>query len=143
MASGLLSRIGSAIAAAAAIAGAIASYLPSSPAKEGPLAHLDEFGPALTGGFAAGIVRTMPEVHAAVSMMVSPLPWNVGVATAAAPLTMAQSRQRGGSSSETNDLLRQILRELGHERGVTKGQIIDALGDAMASSVRVHYGGMR
>ncbi len=143
VASGLMSRIGSAIGAASAVAGAIANFLPHSPAKEGPLSHLDEFGPALTGGVAAGIMRGLPTVHAAVSMMVSPLQGNVGVATAAAPLTMAQSRERGGSASETNDLLRQILRQLGHERGVTKGQIIDALGDTIASSVRVHYGGQR
>ncbi len=49
------------------------NMMPHSPAKEGPLRDLDKFGPALTGGFAAGIRRGLPEVRTAAQMMVEPV----------------------------------------------------------------------
>ncbi len=55
IASGIQNSIGSVIQAAQNVASAIANFLPHSPAKEGPLSKLDEFGPALVHGIASGV----------------------------------------------------------------------------------------
>lgn len=66
LAAGIRSAIGAVSGAISSVVGVIASFLPHSPAKEGPLRDLNTFGPALTHGFAAGILGGLPEVtHAA------------------------------------------------------------------------------
>lgn len=55
IAAGIQNSIGAVISAAQNVANAIANFLPHSPAKEGPLSKLDEFGPALVHGIASGV----------------------------------------------------------------------------------------
>jgi tape measure domain-containing protein len=115
------------------VVAAIGNVLPHSPAKEGPLRYLNEFGPAITGGLAAGIIRGLPAVQTAVNMMVQPIPTVVtGRVNASAMSVITAQRAGGGSSSGVSDRqpiviqfgpqeYRAFVENLGHDIG---GKII-------------------
>ena len=115
------------------------NMMPHSPAKEGPLRDLDKFGPALTGGFAAGIRRGLPEVRSAAAMMVQP------VDAAVRPLasgTASAPRSTGGGNREIVEALGRIERQLAGGRRVTSDEIIDALGNGLTRRILTTTGGI-
>lgn len=97
---GILSMIGNVGSAIGSIASKIGSFLPHSPAKEGELSHLNEYGPSLVKGFASGIDGSASILTASVAHMVSvgtyPIrPSAIGVASAIAPSVASQNSSTG------------------------------------------------
>jgi tape measure domain-containing protein len=109
----------------------IRNLLPGSPAKEGPLRDIPKFGPGLTEGFAAGIIKGIPAVRAAVSMMVEPIPRQVTgrIDASATGVAVAASRTRSAASDAGNQTF--ILRVDGRD-------LARAMGPFLASEVRLH-----
>ncbi len=106
------------------------NMMPHSPAKEGPLRDLDKFGPALTGGFAAGIRRGLPEVRTAAQMMVEPVRGQVvGSVASAAPTPTT----RGGNREIVDALLR-IERKMSSGGRITSDDIMNAFGRQIMTS---------
>ncbi len=76
---GMFGNIGNAMHS---VANFIGSFLPHSPAKQGELSHLNEYGPNLVKGVAAGIAASTPILQTSLNALVSPV--GATVATAAA-----------------------------------------------------------
>lgn len=55
------------------LVGFIGSFLPHSPAKQGELSHLDEYGPSFVRGFAQGIEKSQPRLEASLKTLVAPI----------------------------------------------------------------------
>jgi len=119
----------------------IRNLLPGSPAKEGPLRDLPKFGPGLTEGFAAGIIKGIPAVRAAVSMMVEPIPRQVTGQVNASATSVIAARAGGGGSSTSTDR-RPIVIQVGNRE---YRAFVDNLGNDLvgSSTVRVHFAGGR
>jgi TP901 family phage tail tape measure protein len=73
IASGIEGAIGNATSAISNVVSAIGSFLPHSPAKQGELSHLNEYGPNLVGGFATGIIQSLPVMANAMNMLTKPI----------------------------------------------------------------------
>lgn len=65
------------------VVGFIGSFLPHSPAEQGELSHLDEYGPSFVKGFADGIANSIPMLQASLDSLMKPIA--VTMTTAAAP----------------------------------------------------------
>lgn len=104
----------------------IDNMLPHSPAKEGPLRHLDSYGPALTHGFAEGIRRGLPEVRTAATLMVAPV--------ASSAQGAGGSGGRGGGGGRGGDSRPIIIQ-------FSEREIVRALMPAAADEIRIHFGG--
>lgn len=70
---GIMNMFGSIGSTMNHLVGFIGSFLPHSPAKQGELSHLNEYGPALVMGFARGITRSQGTLHSAMAGLVSPM----------------------------------------------------------------------
>jgi tape measure domain-containing protein len=79
--SGLTSMIGTIASAASNVASTIASYLPHSPAEQGPLSRIDEFMPAMTDMLDEGIRAGIPQINAAMNLLVAPTGGATGAGT--------------------------------------------------------------
>lgn len=73
IADGIRGAVGNATGAISDVMSAIGNYLPHSPAKEGELAHLNEYGPSLVTGFSKGIVSSIPSLTKAMDLMTQPI----------------------------------------------------------------------
>jgi TP901 family phage tail tape measure protein len=104
-----------------------------SPTKEGPGRDLDIWGPALAHGFAQGITKGIPEVQAAVTLMMRPVEstMTTGVSTSGA----AQAAQ-GGGTSRMIALLESIDKKLDQGQPISRYQLTQALGLLLAEGVR-------
>lgn len=71
-AAGITGAVGNVKTAIGNVVGAIGNFLPHSPAKEGELSHLNEYGPALVRGFATGIDANASIVQASMLHLVAP-----------------------------------------------------------------------
>jgi phage-related protein len=69
---GINAMVGNVTNAIGNIASIIGSFLPHSPAKEGELKHLNEYGPNLVNAFSKGIVDSAPTLKAAITHLVQP-----------------------------------------------------------------------
>jgi tape measure domain-containing protein len=116
----------------------IRNLLPGSPAKEGPLRDIPKFGPGLTEGFAAGIIKGIPAVRAAVSMMVEPIPRQVtGQVNANATSVIAATRAGGGSTSTDRRSVNIII------GSATYQAFIENLGHDIGGKIILQRGGLR
>ncbi|MFL5626381.1 MAG: phage tail tape measure protein [Ktedonobacteraceae bacterium] len=86
---GINSMVGSVSGAIGNIASIIGSFLPHSPAKQGELSHLNEYGPNLVKGFADGITRSHPIMHSAMR----------GLTGIMAPTSLASSGSAGSGNA--------------------------------------------
>lgn len=111
----------------------IDNLLPHSPAKEGPLRNLNKYGPALTHGIAQGITAGIPEVAAAVNLMVQPAaaPPSSGMDTLGSSARRSSPARGGSAAPDTRALIIQF-----HER-----EIVRALMPAVQQELMVHFGG--
>jgi len=72
LASGISGAVGDVTGAIGNVMGAIGNFLPHSPAKEGELKHLNEYGPALVRGLSEGVERSIPQFKVAMTHLVQP-----------------------------------------------------------------------
>lgn len=105
-----------------AMAGMVDSYMPHSPAKQGPLKRLNEWGPALVEGLADGIKRSMGKLESVTAQMAALTPGAMRPALAASYNT--SNNDYGGNyfninigSGSTRQQADDLLREL-RKRGV-------------------------
>jgi tape measure domain-containing protein len=120
------------------VVAAIGNVLPHSPAKEGPLRYLNEFGPAITGGLAAGIIRGLPAVQTAVNMMVQPIPTAVTGRVNASATSVITAQRAGGGSTSTER--RPITIQVGNREFHA---FVDYLGNEIGSKIILQRGGLR
>jgi TP901 family phage tail tape measure protein len=73
IASGITSAIGSVTSAISSVTSAIGKFLPHSPAEQGELAHLNEYGPNLVHGFSNGILGSLPVMRNAMDALTQPV----------------------------------------------------------------------
>src|SRR5205807_1171660 len=69
----LNSMLGAIAGAAGSIASTIANLLPHSPAREGPLSHLNEFMPGMIDTLTQGIEAGVPHINLAMRHLVEPI----------------------------------------------------------------------
>ncbi len=93
------------------VANFIGSFLPHSPAKQGELSHLDQYGPAFVKGFADGILKNQPVLKAAMQVLVSPAGKNVAYPIQANP-GMAASVSTANNLGNTNNQGQTIIFEI-------------------------------
>jgi phage-related protein len=86
---GIRNSLGSIGNVMSSVVNTIGSWLPHSPAKQGELSHLNEYGPSFVKGFADGITKSRPMLTNALNMTVSPF---------AMLQTQSYSAAAGGSS---------------------------------------------
>lgn len=93
--SGIKSMIGNVGSAMGSVVSVIDSFLPHSPAKNGPLSQLNSYGPALVHGIATGIDNSHGVIEASVQHMVQPMAYPIkpsAFAVASATNTPTQSQ---------------------------------------------------
>lgn len=93
----------------------IGSFLPHSPAKQGELSHLDEYGPNLVRGIAQGITKSTPLLQSSMNALFKP----VGSAFSVNGTSFALARPTSSNQPQTMNM--QILldgREITHAVGV-------------------------
>lgn len=72
-ASGITGAIGNVTSAIGNVVGAIGNFLPHSPAKQGELSHLNEYGPSFVKGLSEGITKSKPMLEMAVQATIAPM----------------------------------------------------------------------
>jgi TP901 family phage tail tape measure protein len=77
VAQGIRNAIGAVGSAIGAVTDFIASHLPHSPAKIGPLRYLAEQGEEITGQISKGMLAGMPQLHSTLSDLVAPISMSV------------------------------------------------------------------
>jgi len=100
--SGIQGSMGSLGATMQNVVGYIGSFLPHSPAKQGELQHLNEYGPAFVKGFADGILKNQPVLQSAMQVLVSPSGKNVAYPIQAHPGIVASVANANNASSNNN-----------------------------------------
>lgn len=134
--SGIQSMLGSIGSTMSNVVGFIGSFLPHSPAKQGELSHLNEYGPALMQGISQGIIHSKPMITQAMNMTLSPF----------ALLTpQAYSAAAGGSTGSSGDnaaLLREIklLTDALKNHQTVLAVDGNVLGNAVVSKMRAKTG---
>lgn len=97
IADGIRGAIGNVTSAIGNVTAAIGKFLPHSPAEEGELAHLNEYGPNLVGGFSKGIIASQPMLQKAMTALTGPV--GSSFAAIANPNLMFSAASTGGTSS--------------------------------------------
>lgn len=69
IANGIRSAVGNVTNAISSVTTAIGKFLPHSPAEQGELSHLNEYGPSLVTGFAHGVVTSLPIMQNAMGQL--------------------------------------------------------------------------
>jgi tape measure domain-containing protein len=125
---GITSMLGNVANAASNVASTVASFLGfHSPTEKGPGQYLDSWGPALTSGFAAGIYRGIPQVQAAVDLMMQP------VGASMSTNVSASSTAAGSGSGRGRPIIIKFI--------VNGREFVQAIGTDLADEIMLQLGG--
>lgn len=91
LAKGITGAIGDVTGAIGNVTKAIGNFLPHSPAKEGELQHLNEYGPTIGKALVRGLQDQIPTVKAAMQVMVKPMAAAGGAASGSGSFSGASS----------------------------------------------------
>ncbi len=127
---GITSMFGNVSNAMSNLAGLIGSWLPHSPAKQGELSHLNEYGPSLVKGISQGIVASQPLLQASLDLLMRPVGQAMHVQSAA-PVSTPVGSSTGGGKREVHVHVHIAGHEIGH-------YIADDVGEVVVDRLRSH-----
>ncbi len=127
---GITSMFGNVSNAMSNLAGLIGSWLPRSPAKQGELSHLNEYGPALVKGISQGIAASQPLLQASLDLLMRPVGQAMHVAPASSTAPVAGSGNAQGKR-EIHVHVHIGAHEIGH-------YIADDVGEVVVDRLRSH-----